>query len=153
MFWRMIMRAGDVDLYRLISHIIGRFEIVNSRIEWELDIDKIFINGNADKIQVSIENILENGLRYTESKISVKLKVEGAFAVLELYNDGPKIPSENIDRIFENLYKDKTGNFGLGLAISKKIIDFHKGELKAVNREKGVSFIIRYPIDNIRDEL
>ncbi|MBY6825441.1 ATP-binding protein, partial [Clostridium botulinum] len=52
-----------------------------------------------------------------------------------------------IKHIFENLYKDRTGNFGLGLAISKKIIDFYNGEIKAVNRDNGVSFIIKYPID------
>ena len=139
---------GDVNLHEMISHIIGRFEVVNSRIEWELDMDKLLIKGNADKVQVSIENILENGLRYAESKISVKLKFQGSFAVLDIYNDGPSIPSESIDRIFENLYKDKTGNFGIGLAITKKIIDFHRGEIKAVNRDKGVSFIIKYPIES-----
>lgn len=137
---------SQVNLHEVLSHIIGRFEVINSTIEWQLDMDKLMIRGNADKIQVSIENILENGLRYAEGKISVKLKSEGSFAVLELYNDGPNISSKSINRIFENLYKDKTGNFGLGLAISKKIIDFHKGEIKALNRDKGVSFIIKYPI-------
>ena len=143
---------SDVNLHEVISHIIGRFEVVNSRIEWELDMDKLIVKGNADKVQVSIENILENGLRYAESKISVKLKFQGSFAVLDIYNDGPSIPSESIDHIFENLYKDKTGNFGIGLAITKKIIDFHKGEIKAVNRDKGVSFIIKYPIESRNDQ-
>ena len=137
---------SQVNIHEVLSHIIGRFEVINSTIEWQLDMDKLMIIGNADKIQVSIENILENGLRYAEGKISVKLKSDGSFAVLELYNDGPNISSKSIDHIFENLYKDKTGNFGLGLAISKKIIDFHKGEIKALNRDKGVSFIIKYPI-------
>ena len=139
----------DVNLNRLLSHIIGRFEVVNSTIEWELDIDKLIITGNPDKIQVSIENILDNGLRYAETKISVKLKSEGSFVVLEIYNDGSTISSESVDHIFENFYKDKTGNFGLGLAISKKIIYYHKGEIKVVNRDKGVSFIIKYPVENI----
>lgn len=66
--------------------------------------------------------------------------------MLELFNDGDHIREEHINRIFDNLYKDKTGNFGLGLAISKKIIDFYSGEIKAVNREKGVSFLIKLPI-------
>jgi len=139
--------SSDVNLHDVLSHIIGRFEVINSSIEWELDTDKIIVNGNADKIQVSIENILENGLRYAKSRIFVKLKAEGSFAVLEIYNDGLNIPSGNIERIFENLYKDKTGNFGLGLAITKKIIDFYKGEIKAVNRDHGVSFIIKYPLE------
>jgi two-component system sensor histidine kinase CssS len=136
----------DVNLNELLSRIIGRFEVINSTIEWELDVDKVIIKGNSDKIQVSIENILENGLRYAETKISVKLKLEENFAILDIYNDGPNISTKSIHRIFENLYKDKTGNFGLGLAITKKIVDFHKGEIKAVNRDKGVSFIIKYPV-------
>jgi two-component system, OmpR family, sensor histidine kinase CssS len=65
--------------------------------------------------------------------------------VIEIYNDGPKIKDEHIGKIFDNFYKDKTGNFGLGLAISKKIVDFYKGNISAVNRDKGVSFIIKYP--------
>lgn len=136
----------EFDLYDLLFSIINRFEAVNGKIQWNLDVDKVVIRGNVEKIQVAIENILDNGLRYAEGEISITLKKEDSFAVLEIYNDGPNINKNNIDHIFENLFKDKTGNFGLGLAISKKIIDFYNGEIKAVNREKGVSFIIKYPI-------
>lgn len=136
----------EFALYDLLSSIINRFELVNSKIQWNIGLDQVLIKGNAEKIQVAIENILDNGLRYAESKISVNLKKKDSFAILEIYNDGPNISPNNIDHIFENLYKDKTGNFGLGLAISKKIIDFYNGEIKAVNRHKGVSFIIKYPI-------
>ncbi|MEQ8154592.1 MAG: HAMP domain-containing sensor histidine kinase [Clostridiaceae bacterium] len=133
-------------LSELLIHIISRLEVVNSKIEWILDIDPVNIEGNKEKMKVAIENILENGLRYAKTKICVTLREENSFAVLEIYNDGPNIPEESIGHIFENLYKDKTGNFGLGLAISKKIIDFHDGEIEAANRENGVSFIIKYPI-------
>lgn len=137
---------SEINLQEFLLRIINRFELVNSKIEWNLDIDKIIINGNGDKLQVAIENILDNGLRYAKEKICITLKQEDSLATLEIYNDGPNIKKEHIERIFDNLYKDKTGNFGLGLAISKKIIDFYKGEIKAVNRENGVSFIIKYPI-------
>ncbi len=137
----------EFDLHDLLVNITNRFEVVNSKIQWSVELDKALIRGNAEKIKVAIENILDNGLRYAENKISVILKKEDSFAILEIYNDGPHINPNNIDHIFENLFKDKTGNFGLGLAISKKIIDFYNGEIKAVNRDKGVSFIIRYPIN------
>lgn len=136
----------EFSLNELLLHIINRFEIVKSEIEWNLDIDKICVKGNMEKIQVAIENILDNGLRYARERIRVTLKKEGSFAVLEIYNDGPNINKENLQRIFDNLYKDKTGNFGLGLAISKKIIDFYHGEIRAINKENGVSFIIKYPM-------
>ena len=137
---------SNINLHDLLLHIINRLEMVNSKIEWDLDIDQVDISGNIDKIQVSIENILDNGLRYAKEEIRVSLKKEDSFAVIEIYNDGDNIPDQHIGHIFDNFYKDKTGNFGLGLAISKKIIDFYKGEIKALNREKGVSFIIKYPI-------
>ncbi|MDV3428049.1 MAG: HAMP domain-containing histidine kinase [Bacillota bacterium] len=137
---------SSINLHDLLLHIINRLEMVNSKIEWDLDIDQVNISGNMDKIQVSIENVLDNGLRYAKEEIRVSLKKEDSFAVIEIYNDGDNISKEHIDHIFDNFYKDKTGNFGLGLAISKKIIDFYKGEIKAVNREKGVSFIIKYPL-------
>lgn len=138
--------AMKVDLKNLISHIAERFQGVRSKIKWELELEELCTFGNPDKIQVSIENIIDNGLRYAESEMKISLKRKGSMAEIEIYNDGPKIKEEHINRIFDNFYKDKTGNFGLGLAISKKIVDFYKGEIIAVNREKGVSFIIRYPV-------
>lgn len=139
----------QIDFQEVLLHIINRFELVNSKIEWNLNIKEAFITGNAEKIQVAIENIIDNALRYADKKICVTLKEEDSFVVLEIYNDGTNIKEENLERIFHNLYKDKTGNFGLGLAISKKIIDFYHGEIKAINRERGVSFIIKYPIHNL----
>ncbi|MBC8061209.1 MAG: HAMP domain-containing histidine kinase [Clostridiaceae bacterium] len=135
----------EINLQRLLFHIINRFKVINNNIIWDLNIEEAMINGNVDKVQISIENILDNSLRYVNEKICVTLKKEGDFAVIEIYNDGPNIPEEHISHIFDNFYKDKTGNFGLGLAICKKITNFYQGELEAVNRESGVSFLIKYP--------
>lgn len=136
----------EINLHSLILRIINRFEVINSKIEWNLSINEITINANIDKIQVCIENILDNALRYAEEKISVSLKEEDSFAVLEIYNDGPNIPDNHVEHVFDHLYKDKTGNFGLGLAICKKIIDFYNGQINVINRDKGVSFIIKLPV-------
>ena len=133
-------------MHRLLIHIINRFEVINNNITWDLDIEDAIINGNVDKIQVSIENILDNSLRYANSKICVSLKQEGAFAVIGIYNDGPNIPEEHLSHIFDNFYKDKTGKFGLGLAICKKIINYYNGEIEVTNKDIGVSFSIRYPL-------
>jgi len=136
----------EINLHRLLIHIINRFEVINNNIEWDLDIDEAIINGNVDKIQVSIENILDNSLRYAKSKICVSLKKEGDFAVIGIYNDGPSIPSEHLSHIFDNFYKDKTGKFGLGLAICKKIVNYYNGEIEVTNKDIGVCFSIRYPL-------
>ncbi|APM38729.1 sensor histidine kinase [Clostridium kluyveri] len=136
----------SVDLGQIVNNMIDRFNVLKNDIHWELDIHKSLIWGDMEKIQVSIENILDNALRYAKTTINISLKDENGFSTLEIYNDGNSIKNEDMKHIFDNMYKDKTGNFGMGLAISKKIIDFYGGDIKAVNREKGVSFIIKYPI-------
>ncbi len=134
-----------VDLQNLLLNTISRFKLVNSKIIWEVETQEIFICGNDEKIQTVIENLLDNQLRYAKEKIGVNLKEKNDHAILEIYNDGPEIDENHIKNIFDNLYKDNTGNFGLGLAICKKIIEFYKGEIVAINKEDGVSFIVTLP--------
>lgn len=142
------MESEKINLKELLLSIINRFEAVSSSIEWDLKLIDVNINGNMEKIRVSLENIIDNSLRYAVKQVGVYLREENGFVEIEIYNDGRLINEEHIGHIFDNLFKDKTGNFGLGLAISKKVIDFYKGDIKAVNRENGVSFIIRYPISS-----
>lgn len=136
----------SINLQEVVSNIIDRFKVLKNNVNWNLDIHKSLIWGDVEKIQVSIENILDNALRYANTTIEVYLKNQNGFSLLEIYNDGNNIKNDHIEHIFDNMYKDKTGNFGLGLAISKKIVDFYNGDIKVLNREKGVSFIIKYPI-------
>ncbi|MBE0067941.1 HAMP domain-containing sensor histidine kinase [Thermoanaerobacterium thermosaccharolyticum] len=140
-------RNDYINMRDLLTQIISRFEIIKSDIEWDLNLDEVIIKGDRDKIEVSIENILDNAIRYANELIRITLKKDNKYAVLDIYNDGPNIDEKHVGHIFDRMYKDKTGNFGLGLAISKKIVDFYKGKITAVNREKkGVSFIIKYPL-------
>lgn len=136
----------DIPLDSLLQTIINRFEAINTKLHWDLNLDAVSINASEDKIQVAIENILDNALRYAKNQISVSLKKENGSILIEIYNDGPNINSKTIDRIFDNLYKDKTGNFGLGLTISKRIVEFYNGNIYAFNKECGVSFLIKFPI-------
>ncbi|MGK0469059.1 MAG: two-component system sensor histidine kinase CssS [Clostridium sp.] len=64
----------EINLQRLLFHIINRFKVIDNNINWELSIGEAIIIGDADKIQVSIENILDNSLRYANEKNCVTLK-------------------------------------------------------------------------------
>jgi len=101
--------------------------------------------GNPDRIRVSIENILENQLRYAATTIQVSLLDSGPSWVIEIKNDGPHIPEKDINQIFKTLYKGTKGNFGLGLNITQKIVHFYKGSIEVENQDGQVCFTIRYP--------
>ncbi|MEA4825203.1 sensor histidine kinase [Clostridium sp. JNZ J1-5] len=135
--------STEINLDKLVESIANKFRQINPEIKWKVDLEESIIHGDVEKIKVCIENIVDNAVRYAAEEISISLKVEDCIT-LEIYNDGANISEKHRNHIFENFYKDKKGNFGLGLAISKKIMDYYKGEISAINREKGVSFILKF---------
>ncbi|MBQ9922846.1 MAG: HAMP domain-containing histidine kinase [Clostridia bacterium] len=127
-------------LDKTVLGIIERMTPLKPSVFREPELEATEIFADREKITVAIENVLDNAIRYAQTEITVTLKNR----TLEIYNDGKNIPEEHIENIFNNMYKDKTGNFGLGLAISKKIITYYGGSIKAENRPDGVCFIIQF---------
>ncbi len=90
---------------------------------------------------MGIENVLDNALRYAKSKVQVEFqKNDNKRLRLAIINDGPPISTENLEHIFEPYAKGPDGEFGLGLAIARRIADLHHVELKCNNRAEGVEF-------------
>ncbi|TCS82519.1 sensor histidine kinase [Tepidibacillus fermentans] len=137
----------EVYLDKLLTYLVHNFQQVNLDLSWELNIETkpAIVIGNPDSIRVSIENILENQLRYAAKSIRVSLRENGPYWAIEIGNDGPPIPEKDLEQIFENLYKGDNGKFGLGLAISKKIIHYYHGKVHAENKNGQVRFTISYP--------
>ncbi|MFY1045914.1 ATP-binding protein [Chryseobacterium sp. GP-SGM7] len=109
------------------------------------------------------QNILGNALKFTEDQgtIQAKFSEKDNDLIIKIFNTGKNIPEEDLEMIFHKFYQSKNQNIlkpigsGLGLAISKKIIEAHKGKIKAENSGLGVTFTITLPKINIasNDEL
>lgn len=135
----------EIKVNILLKELYECFRLVKTDIEWEIELEEVMVKGNIEKLRVALENILDNQIRYAENKINIKVNEDSYKVRIEIYNDGPKIKEENLKNIFDNFYKDKKGNFGLGLAICKRIIEFHNGNVFAINNDIGVSFVIELP--------
>lgn len=102
---------------------------------------------DRDKLTQALINILGNSIRYASSEINVTTSNDGKLIEINIYDDGEGFDEKDIKNIFERFYKGKKGNTGLGLAITKVIIEKHKGTVQAANRKDGgAEFIIRLPI-------
>lgn len=137
----------DIYLDKLLTYLVQNFQSVNTDLSWQLNINTkpAVIAGNPDRIRVSIENILENQLRFADKNIQVSLEDNGASWKMEIMNDGPLLPDKDLKQIFNSLYKGDNGNFGLGLAISQKIIQYYRGSIQVENKDNHVCFTINYP--------
>jgi two-component system sensor histidine kinase RstB len=100
-----------------------------------------------------IQNLVGNGLRYAETTVKASVSEVNGWAVLVVEDDGPGIPEESRERIFEPFIRlddsrtRSTGGYGLGLSIVNRIAFWFGGDIKVSHSEAlgGARFVVRWP--------
>jgi len=129
----------DVNMNEIIEDIILNYKYQADNIEFILDLDKnVYFKGFSENWYTVVDNIIDNAKRYAKTKIMVVLRENR----LRIYNDGEHIEEKFIDKAFKPYEKGSKGQFGLGMSIVQKTVDFFKMNLHVVNEDIGVSFII-----------
>jgi len=112
------------------------------------------ITGDSERLARVVINLLTNGIQYNRpgGEVRVKLEAQGNLAVLTVSDTGLGISTEDLPRVFERFYRgDKSrtvsnGNAGLGLAISKAMVEAHGGTIEVSSRpEVGTTFTVILP--------
>ncbi len=116
--------------------------------------NQIPVIGDVNRLLQLFDNLFQNTYRYTndEGELVIKLSCRNGKAVIEWYDSEPGVTDENLDRLFDRLYRvdgsrsRSHGGSGLGLAICKNIIEAHDGTIKAEHSELGgLKLIIELP--------
>jgi len=107
---------------------------------------------DAGRLSQVVTNFLTNAVRYNREngEIRVATHLQDDFAILSVADTGEGISSKDLPRVFERFYRgDKsrsTGGNGLGLAISKAIVEAHGGTIEVASEMgKGTTFALRLP--------
>lgn len=111
------------------------------------------VRGNSELLRRAIENIVRNAIRYSPQGTSVEanLSCNGPEVVIAVRDYGPGIPAQLIPRIFDPFFREDlsrnqgTGGLGLGLAIARRAIRVHHGDITAENVHPGALFRITIP--------
>ncbi len=118
-------------------------------------LQSVTVRGDAARLGQVIINLLNNALQHNADGVEISLTVERNCdnAVLRVADNGVGIPAEALPQVFDRFYRaDKsrsraTGGHGLGLAISKAIIEAHHGTIRAESQEGGgAAFISQLPL-------
>jgi two-component system, OmpR family, sensor histidine kinase BaeS len=113
------------------------------------------INVEPDRIRQILVNLLTNAHEYTPegASIGVTARTVGAEVEISVSDDGPGIPPDQLERIFERFTRgdagltQRVGGTGLGLAISKSLVELHGGSIRAESTVgEGSTFHVRLPI-------
>ena len=139
----------QVDLGALIESQAHDFEAQGLGVELELA-EQAIIQGRPMGLRRCFANLLANAFRYAGSvRITLARDFDGGYLVV-MEDDGPGIPEEELERVFEPFYRgDKSrtdGGSGLGLSIARNIILNHGGAIELYkSREGGLGIRIRLP--------
>ena len=111
----------------------------NSKLEFVSHLDDCYLDGYRENYVTIISNIIDNAMRYANTKIVVTTKQDK----ITIYNDGPQIEEQFINQTFKPYEKGSKGQFGLGMSIVQKTVNFFNLKLKVYNETYGgVSFVI-----------
>ena len=154
------IEAGDyslatekIDLSELVTESVNDFTMRFPKRNIKAVIDNnIFLNCDRLLLQMAINNLLDNALKYSgkEDKIDVQLKNENGGVKLLIKDEGKGIPDDEKTRIFNkfyrvgNLHTKEAKGTGLGLYLTKKIVEQHNGNITVMNNNsRGSIFEIK----------
>jgi two-component system OmpR family sensor kinase len=112
------------------------------------------VTGDRDLLLLAVYNLVDNALKFTSAKEPVEVRAleDGKAIVVEVADSGTGIASDDLPKIFEELYRGAnargTDGSGLGLALVNRIIVLHGGQLEVRSRQenpRGTVFTVRLP--------
>lgn len=99
--------------------------------------NKLMFMADEEKLSRAIINILGNSLRYANKEINLNVEKINKNVIITIRDDGPGFDTNELQNIFQRFFKGKGGKHGLGLAITKSIIEKHNGSITAENNANG----------------
>lgn len=108
---------------------------------------------DPDKLERVFDNLFRNAVNYSypNSEIKLSMTADNGEVTVVVSNRGKTVPKEKLDRIFEQFFRldssrsSGTGGAGLGLAISKEIVDLHGGKIFAESENESIIFTVVLP--------
>lgn len=158
----IVLKKSNINL--LIEKVLPMFEDKFKTHKFCLNLDKNVpsVNIDEDKFQQILTNLLDNAGKYSleGSNITVSSKTSGDWVVLSVKDEGVGIDENDFDKLFkkfsriENHLTSKTQGNGLGLYITKTIVEKMNGQIEVMSKAgEGTEFLVKFPIYNPEEAL
>lgn len=141
-------------LSEIVGSVLARMKHLAEEHQIEVEVPENLPLVPVDYVQMEqvFTNLLSNSLKYApaNTKICIRARVEEETIHVQVSNQGPQVPSEHLERIFDKFYRitasDRVTGTGLGLSICKGIIEGHGGHIWAENLPDGLAFNFTLPL-------
>jgi signal transduction histidine kinase len=150
------LRIAPVDLPALLRDAAAPFAGGHPGVVASDAVPAIALRADESGLRTVLRNLLENAVKYAlpdSRPIRVSASATDAEVTLVVEDDGPGIPEAELARVFEPFFRvdpsrsRKTGGYGLGLSICKRIVEAHGGRIEASSvRPRGARFTLTLPL-------
>jgi signal transduction histidine kinase len=141
-----------VDLTALASRLTEQYPLTERPLTLTCDSTApAHAHGNPDEYERLLRNLIDNAARHAAHRIQITIRNQDDWIVLTVHDDGPGVPTEDAERIFERFVRlddarsRDHGGTGLGLAIARDLAHRHGGTLTLTPRTLGACFQLRLP--------
>lgn len=154
---RIKLQIDMIDIESLSIGVVNQLKVKASEkdisLTCEFETDNINkIQGDKNRLRQVLINLVQNSLKFTDSKGYVKIVVnqDVEYTIIKVIDNGEGIEEHNLEKVLDKFFQEnynKAGS-GLGLAISNEIVKLHGGQMK-INSKKGEGTCITFTLKNI----
>jgi len=146
------VRFEDVDLGALAGEVANlmtpQARLAGVEMHFAAPIEPALIRGDADLLKQTLLNLVTNALEVMKTGGNLRLKVEraGESVLAEVADDGPGIPPEVRDKVFQLYFTTKERGSGIGLAMTYRAVQLHNGTVDFISEVgRGTTFRLQFP--------
>lgn len=162
----MPLRARKLNIVALLRDMVMLFVPLAERKQITLQfsmlgdannqLDCIDVYVDQDKLEKIISNLLANAIKFTPEygKVATSIKkASTGYVEIMVKDNGPGIPAEFLDKVFERFYQVDDSNTrshegtGIGLALTKELVELHHGGIHVETGDTGTTFTVRLPLE------
>ncbi|MCX4243370.1 ATP-binding protein [Paraliomyxa miuraensis] len=155
---KLRIERAELELSTLVRSVVEGLAVVEQADGIELSVDAdgaVTILGDASRIEQVLHNLIGNALKFTPKggRVQVRLRRRGSWARVSVADTGVGIEPELLPNVFESFRQSKErearhGGLGLGLAITKSLVELHDGRVwvRSEGAGRGSTFCVELPI-------
>ena len=157
-FSKIKLDCEIMDIEMLLEEVLNSLDnLISSKsikLNYEIEGNEIFINGDYNRLKQVFINLFKNSVEALENisgaHIDMKYTVNDKYIVINISDNGIGMDKQTLDKIYDAFYTTKKRGTGLGVSLSKEIIEGHKGKIEYKSKENaGTNVKITLPIVNI----